>query len=855
MGFVGLGRDDEGMVVGVKERWGEPRVHVLRSQGTGSRGGLVGRAGETATLLDLLGPDSAVPGCLVHGPGGTGKTALARAVARLALGRPGWFTGGSLFLEARGSCGEGHTTTAQMTSAILRATQLLPDGAELTEQEKAAFLRKWLTRQSAAGRRVLFLLDDIQEVPSAEELLPPGTGHRLLATARGRPAALGSLTAVELTALSCTDTEELITAVAARNGRSSLSVDDVAALARLCDGIPLAAELAAGAAASDGRAAERAVARAHDRVSDPVEPDGRARAAVRASVDLVLSGLPESDGRMAVRMARHPGPDLGRIHLTAWGGTPAVPPARVTELARAGLVAPTTGPGGEVRYVMHPLVRQCLRERDDAGSAGRNSLAVSCLLETYEREAVSPAARKGHDPRGEQGDADGTEDENLLLEDRENLVAVLLGAADPGAPGTLSAARTVLPHLARADRPYETLALVDRCVTAAQALGDREALARALLGCGEVLGRLGRFEEAEAVLGKAAAAYEGLSRQPPEEERTDPQGRRYRVLLGNPTRYRHLLATAHERRAAVQLGAHLHLRAAAAHRAASALYVDDGQWYDLMTRGPVRPEYQIRWAASLHRQGVALARAHRFLEACSALHRGATLQSGLGARENEAVALTVLWKTVSRASRLAASGVTHVRGELEALDTLVAAVDQQYRRVDVEAALRDVVDEREGPCAHPVEASALWGNSLVNCGRADDGVRVLGDAASRCRGDGRLIPLVEILDDLGDALVETRQAAEAVDVHREAVAVREELADRRGQALAAVGLAGALLAAGRRDEAVPLLTEAEHVLRPSAADVGPRVMDSIADLLTAAQQPGAARPPGKRRWRRPRRPR
>ncbi|MFF5185840.1 tetratricopeptide repeat protein [Streptomyces sp. NPDC000345] len=843
------------MVVGVKERWGEPRVHVLRSQETGSRGGLVGRDGETATLLDLLGPDSAAPGCLLHGPGGTGKTALARAVARLALQRPGWFTGGSLFLEARGSCGEGHTTTAQMTSAVLRALRLLPDGAELTEQEKSAFLRKWLTRQSAASRRVLFLLDDIQELPSAEELLPPGTGHRLLATARSRPAALGSLTAVELTALSFTDTEELISAVATRNGQSCPSPDDVAALARMCDGIPLAAELAARAAAPDRRAAERVVARAHDRVSEPVEPDGRARAAVRAGVDLVLAGLPEGEGRMAVRMARHPGPDLGRLHLTAWGGTPAAPPVRVTELARAGLVAPTTGPGGEVRYVMHPLVRQCLREHDDSGSAGRHPLGVSRLLETYEREAVSPAARNGHEARGEQGGADGTGDENLVLQDRENLVAVLLGAADPDDPGTLSAARAVLPHLACADRPYEALALADRCVTAARTLGDREALAWALRGRGEVLGQLGRFEEAEAVLGKAAAAYEELSRQPPEEERTDPEGRRYRVQLGNPTRYRYLLATAHERRATAQLGAHLHTRAAAAHEAASALYVEDGQWYDLMTRGPVRPEYQIPWAASLHRRGVALARAHRFLEACSALRRGASLQSDLGARENEAVTLTVLWKTVSRASRLAASGVTHVRGEREALDTLVAAVDQRYRRVDVEAALRDVVDEREGPCAHPVEASALWGSSLVNCDRAEDGVRVLGDAASRCRGDGRLILLVEILDDLGDALLKTRQAAEAVDAHREAVAVREELGDRRGHALAAVGLAGALVAAGRPDEAVPLLTDAEYVLRPSASDVGPRVMDSITDLLTATQQPGAARPPGTRRWRWPRRPR
>jgi tetratricopeptide (TPR) repeat protein len=558
---------------------------------------------------------------------------------------------------------------------------------------------------------------------------------------------------------------------------------------------------------------------------------------------------------MAVRMARHPGPDHGRLQLTAWGGTLAALPAYIPEFVRAGLVKPATDPDGEPRYVMHPLVRQYLRQHDEPENAGWHASAVSYLLEAYEHEAVLLTACKEHEAQGRPGATSRIGDENLLLtKDRENMVAVLL-AADPAAPRTLSATRSVLQHLAEADRPYETLALVDRCVTAARALGDRDALAWAFLGRGEVLRQLGRFEEADDALGEAASAYEGLSQRPPEEQRTDPRGHRYRVLRGDPMNYRYLLATTHDQRAAAQLGAHLHTRAAAAHQAASAIYIDDGQWYDLMTRGPVRREYQIPWAASLYRRGVALAGAHRFLEACSALRQAAMLQRDLGAHENEAVALTVLWKTAYRASRLAALGVEHIRAELDALGALVTGVEQQDQHIDVEATLRDIVDERTGPCTHPVEALALWGNSLVNCTRAEEGVSVLSAAASRCRGDGRLLLLVEILDDLGAALSQTRQAAAAVDVCREALAVREELADRRGRALAGFGLATAFIATGRTDKAVTLLSEAQYVLQPSAADVGPRVMESITDLLAAAQQPSVAERWGLGRWRRSRRPR
>ncbi|MCG8970482.1 tetratricopeptide repeat protein [Streptomyces sp. CL12-4] len=835
--------------MGMGERWWEPQVHVLRRQEAGLRSGFIGRTGETATLLALLAPESAASGCLVHGPGGVGKTALVRTVACLALERPGWFTGGALFLEARGSCGEGQMTTAQAASAVARAVQLLPDGVELTEQEKSAFLRQWLTQQSAAGRRFLFVLDDVEEVAAAEKLLPPGTGHRVLATARKRPSVVDSFSVVELTALSSSHTEELITAVAARTGQSRPSPEEVAALVRMCEGIPLAAELVAGAAALDRCAAKHTAASR----AAPSEPSGQAEAAVRAGVDLVLSCLPVRDGHMAVRMARHPGPDHGRLQLTAWGGTLTALPTCVPEFVRAGLVKPTTDSGGEPRYVMHPLVRQYLRQRDEPEDTGWHSLAVSYLLEAYEHEAALLTACKEHEAQERQGDTSGIGVENLLLtKDRENMVALLL-AADPADPRTLSVTRSVLRHLAYEDRPYETLALVDRCVTAARTLGDRDALAWALLGRGEVLGQLGRFEKADDALREAASAYEGLSQRPPEEERTDPRGHRYRVLHRDPMDYRCLLATAHDRRAAVQLGAHRHTQAAAAHQAASAIYVNDGQWYDLMTRGPVRAEYQIPWAASLYHRGVTLARAHRFLDACSALRQGAMLQRDLEASENEAVALTVLWKTAYRASRLAALGVEHVRAELDALNTLVAAVAQQDRRIDVEATLRDVVDERRGPCTHPVEALALWGNSLVNCARAEEGVSVLSEAASRCRGDGRLLLLVEILDDLGDALFETRQAPAAVNAYREAVAVREELADLRGRALAGFGLATALIAAGRMDEAVTVLSEAERVLQPNASAVGPRVMESIADLLAAARQPSAAGRWGLGRRRRSRR--
>ncbi len=183
---------------------------------------LVGRAADVATLREQI-ESGVVAGVVLHGPAGVGKTALARQlIAELA----------AVYNDAQ-YCFDGRQDAAAVMAQVLHAQEplrRLPEArAELSKQYRAAL----------RGRRTLLLLDNASDAASVEALLPYGSGIVLATAAQ-------ALTVPEL----LTYRVEPLSPDASRALLVQLEPQlepHATALATLCDGLPLALRLVAGA--------------------------------------------------------------------------------------------------------------------------------------------------------------------------------------------------------------------------------------------------------------------------------------------------------------------------------------------------------------------------------------------------------------------------------------------------------------------------------------------------------------------------------------------------------------------------------------------------------------------------------
>lgn len=177
-----------------------------------------GRAEHLSRLAAGLtdGTCDAPPCHFIHGPAGAGKTALALRVAHEVADH---FPDGQLFLDLRGSAAEAeHRVTATgALEALLRALGVPADRIPLWRDGRAALCRSLLSE-----RRVLIVLDDAADADACEAVVlapllpgrtgkPGGRGGAVLATGRGRPPLPPLAEAVELTALSPAEAQELFT--------------------------------------------------------------------------------------------------------------------------------------------------------------------------------------------------------------------------------------------------------------------------------------------------------------------------------------------------------------------------------------------------------------------------------------------------------------------------------------------------------------------------------------------------------------------------------------------------------------------------------------------------------------------
>jgi DNA-binding SARP family transcriptional activator len=192
----------------------------------------VGREAELDALTTRLAERNTVVS--VHGVVGVGKTALASAAAHAVADH---FPDGRVFLDMRGSAGR----PLPAIDAITRIAHSFgvsgppPDSGD-------RLMTPWLPE--LAGRRVLVVLDDVLDLRQVRPLISPPPGWTVLLTGRCAVGAVDCRNHVPLGRLAASTSRDLLIRQLGAP-RVIADLDAAAALARLCEHLPLALRIAA----------------------------------------------------------------------------------------------------------------------------------------------------------------------------------------------------------------------------------------------------------------------------------------------------------------------------------------------------------------------------------------------------------------------------------------------------------------------------------------------------------------------------------------------------------------------------------------------------------------------------------
>lgn len=172
---------------------------------------------------------------LLHGPGGAGKSATARALAAELAPE---FTDARLEVDLAGfTPGSAPRPAGEVLTELLRLAGF--DGADIPggTAGKSQLWRAW-----AADKKVLLLLDNARDAGQIEPLLPSSSFHgrcAVIVTSRNRLNGLDTTLDVPVELLEPEAAVELLVRVAGR-GSDDASSGALAELARLCGYLPLA---------------------------------------------------------------------------------------------------------------------------------------------------------------------------------------------------------------------------------------------------------------------------------------------------------------------------------------------------------------------------------------------------------------------------------------------------------------------------------------------------------------------------------------------------------------------------------------------------------------------------------------
>ncbi|MFD6589699.1 BTAD domain-containing putative transcriptional regulator [Streptomyces anulatus] len=460
--------------------------------------GFHGRAAELAALSRSAAGEA--PVCLVTGPAGVGKTALA---LQWAHRNPALFPDGRLFADLRGFSAAGEPALIDVLREFLLALGVSPRRVPESVPAAAA-----LFRSLTARRRLLVVLDNARDSATVRTLLPGGADCVTLVTSRHRLEGLIASDAARPVPLDTLETDDGTALLAGVLGEERVLAEPVAArrLSELCGGLPLALRVTAARlagrphwtlAALAGELADERGRLAYLDVDDT---------GVAAALRLTVQQLPPGAVHQLARLGHHPGGHYDPYAAAALAGTdPVTARAALEQLAAAHLVT-ETAPG---RWVLHDLVRLYARSLDPA-SAREALIGVldHCIATAL---AAADTAEPGGEPcfvlpedfrrpSAVQDFADRAEAMRWLATEREDLALTALAAREAGLDDR--AWRIILlqwPQMVWRVRDSWS-PLLELALESARAEKDAYAESRVLTLLGWVLTEEGRTAEAAALL-------------------------------------------------------------------------------------------------------------------------------------------------------------------------------------------------------------------------------------------------------------------------------------------------------------------------------------------------------------------
>jgi DNA-binding SARP family transcriptional activator len=313
--------------------------------------------------------------CAVHGMAGVGKTTLAvHAAHRLATR----FPDGQVYLDL-GACAPGGPLRPVEAIGRLLTTLGVPAADLPADEEPAAAL----LRTTLAGRRVVFVLDDVLDTGQIRHLLPATPGCAAILASRPATTAVDGSGMLRLGRLPTAAAVNLIRRYAGAD-RVDAEFDAVAKVARLCEYLPLALRIAAVRLA---QRPEWTVGEFAARLADPRRrldaltcDDLSLRDSLRASARLLRrAGVPAASRALRLLGVL----DLPVVHSAALAVLLEVP-IEVAELSAERLVdAGLIEPLSMDRYRVPDLVR--LFARGEYGPADEDRAATGRIVGYYER--------------------------------------------------------------------------------------------------------------------------------------------------------------------------------------------------------------------------------------------------------------------------------------------------------------------------------------------------------------------------------------------------------------------------------------------------------------------------------------
>ncbi|MFI0786870.1 BTAD domain-containing putative transcriptional regulator [Streptomyces lydicus] len=469
--------------------------------------GFHGRGTELAALTRAAAGEA--PVCLVTGPAGVGKTALALHWAHRNADA---FPDGRLFVDLRGFSDTGEPTLSEVLREFLLALGLAPRRIPESVPAAAALFRSLTDR-----RRLLVILDNARDSATVRLLLPDGRDCVTLVTSRHRLEGLIASDAARPVPLDSLEPRDGTALLAGVLGEERVLAEPVAArrLAELCGGLPLALRVTAARLAGRpqwtlaGLADELADERSRLHYLD-VDDTG-----VSAALRLTVQQLPPDAVHQLTRLGHHPGAHFDRYTAAALAGTdPVVAAAALERLAAAHLVTESV-PG---TWQLHDLVRLYARGLDPASGAE----ALVGVLDHYIATALSAAdtAEPGGEPCFALPDdyrrpaavrdfTDRAAAMRWLATERDDLALAAVAARAAGLDDR--AWRIILlqwPQVVWRVRD-SWVPLLELALDSARALKDPYAESRVRNLLGWVLSEEGRVDEAVALLERSP----GLARQ------------------------------------------------------------------------------------------------------------------------------------------------------------------------------------------------------------------------------------------------------------------------------------------------------------------------------------------------------